>query len=411
MTSPVFFSCCPHKSLDYEAWESKSFDIDLPEHYLEEDSASTISGISDDGGNEEVDMSDSEMEWTPPTSHEIGFALNQLVPSKSPEVSAIFELPAENHLHTAPSVPGLNDMPDELLFQVSSFLNVRDLKRARALNTRFRALMSLDQAGWTHHCLDLWRRKVHVPALFARRLQAPTSSALELYRLSCMDAQKRTEIKPEELCYDPHRPSTVFSFRFKESAGPEWTSFDPWHNGRGARQMVFLRDGTVRQLVVEGDNNISLRLPFFDATDSMGLQIRWKFVRKPIDLPVRPQGAYVRLNVGGRDVPTYVVQRSPNGNWGFLLENCWGVFASFDLPRKTERSLRRQMQDDSGPRKRQKTEDVLGDSSLTVTNNWQWREAFLYNLGASTLPDEEQHSNLERAWDDAAMLGLAGVDR
>ena len=57
------------------------------------------------------------------------------------------------------------------------------------------------------------------------------------------------------------------------------------------------------------------------------------FVSEPMDMPNRPDGAYIRLTVGNRDVPTYVVRRSPTGNWGFLLESCWGLYASFELPR------------------------------------------------------------------------------
>ena len=39
----------------------------------------------------------------------------------------------------------------------------------------------------------------------------------------------------------------------------------------------------------------------------------------------------MRITVGGRDVPTYVVRRSPTGNWGFIMESCWGLYESFEL--------------------------------------------------------------------------------
>merc|ERR1711862_1035105 len=45
-------------------------------------------------------------------------------------------------------------------------------------------------------------------------------------------------------------------------------------------------------------------------------------------------GSYIEFTVGGRDVPTYFVRRSPTNNWGFVMESCWGVLASFDLPKR-----------------------------------------------------------------------------
>ena len=61
------------------------------------------------------------------------------------------------------------------------------------------------------------------------------------------------------------------------------------------------------------------------------IEMKWRFVTCLLDLPDRPRGAYVRITVGGRDVLTYVVHRSSNGNWGFILESCWGIYASFEM--------------------------------------------------------------------------------
>jgi hypothetical protein len=434
--------------VDNEAWETDPFDVELRGNAEEDsESTSTISALSDEG--DMCDLTGFEMEWISPLFPMRDCSANLSQPSaltNSATASTCLDTDARREVGTIPvntpdftsfddaqrqtlSYLHLNDLPDELLCQVGSFLNVPALKTARSLNARFRALLSLDEAGWTHHCKTLWQSKVHVTTqvqhLLSRRPLSRSTCALQAYHLSCVDAQLRREIAPVELCYDPVlQTGTVFSFRFKESAGPEWTSFDPWHEGKDARSMVFLPDGRVRQLVVvaskSNESTCSLRLPFYDATHSLGLEIRWKFVRKPIDLPARPDGAYIRLNVGGRDVPTYVVHRSPNGNWGFLLENCWGLFASFNLPRKRmepscrigaatttpppqppilrRRNRQDEHEEEDPPRKRRMMEseaDVLADSSLTVTNNWQWREALLYNLGASTLPDDETRVNLE----------------
>ena len=34
------------------------------------------------------------------------------------------------------------------------------------------------------------------------------------------------------------------------------------------------------------------------------IEMRWRFVSSCLDLPCRPDGAYIRITVGGRDVPT-----------------------------------------------------------------------------------------------------------
>jgi hypothetical protein len=52
------------------------------------------------------------------------------------------------------------------------------------------------------------------------------------------------------------------------------------------------------------------------------IEMKWRFVTHPLDLPDWPEGAYVRITADGRDVPTYVVHQLPNGNWGFILESC-----------------------------------------------------------------------------------------
>lgn len=39
------------------------------------------------------------------------------------------------------------------------------------------------------------------------------------------------------------------------------------------------------------------------------------------------------------------------------------------------------------------------DSNLLITNEVQWREAFLYNVGARVLPEGEEATNeFDRAW-------------
>lgn len=157
-------------------------------------------------------------------------------------------------------------------------------------------------------------------------------------------------------------------------------------------------------------NNLILRDP--------GAPMTWRFVNQPLDFPDRPTGSYIRFSVFGREVPTYVCRRSPNDNWGFVLESCWGIYASFELPlrpkdaignnirrRRRQRRLRRSLNpqlgreihfqvevDDSSDD--EDFEPPSGDDALiyddyfNVTTELQWREAFLYNnFTIPTLPE------------------------
>lgn len=348
-------------------------------------------------------------------------------------------------------------LPDELSFNVFSFLNVGALNTARSVSKGFNALASRDEAGWLSICESVWNRKAHVCWRAVHQKQSVGS--MVAYRESCRDGSNRHEITPIELCFDPLTGrGTVWYFRFKESAGSTWTSLDPWYSGLQARKMVFLRDGTVCDLLASatleklgGDEDqphkpgSSFRLipAFFDALAAHAREpaqnhhqnvtipprdgMKWRFILQPMDQPVRPRGAFVRINVGGRDVPTYIVQRSPTQNWGFVMENCWGVFASFPLPlrQSSERHrparIRTQLTnagvarwlnadviesdnddddlseaamhgDDAGVDVDMDTAidaSLLEDAALPTTNRRQWREALLYNYGATMLPEGE----------------------
>ena len=326
-------------------------------------------------------------------------------------------------------------LPDDLLAHLATFLNVGSLKQARTVNRKFHRILSQDKAGWKDHLQRLWSRRLHVPP--QERLEAH-ATAIEAYRASCQDARLRHAVQLNELLFDPTQPQsnpkcsgTIWSFRFKQVAGNEWTSGDPWHRGLDPRQLVFLANGSVRQLVwhhTTQPRTYTLHAAFYDAPNLMngGLDIRWRFVHQPIDMPKKESGAYVRLTIAGRDVPTYIVHRSPVGDWGWIMENCWGVFSSSPLPRRIlppaqppvavpRMRLRRDRQggarwldvsgvesddeEESDGLPPQNKQDLLQDSNLHVTCRWQWREALLYNLGASVLPDgPNATADFDRAW-------------
>lgn len=322
-------------------------------------------------------------------------------------------------------------LPDDLICEIFTYLDVNSLSVVRLVSRRLKEQGSKDESGWPRHCECLWRDKVFV----SKPAEGYSNNAIDAYRMSIEDGN-RQEISQRELCYDSKSGAgTVWYFRFKESAGAAWTSFDPWHAGLDCRRMVFLSDGTIKELASDPAFPGSFRIeyPFMDVPDhhrgdfedldegTTHISMKWRFLSSPMDMSSRPPGAYLRLTVADRDVPTYIVQRSPTGNWGFMLENCWGVFASFPLPLKvdtvgrtpplhrTRMRLRRinggevrwlnvdqiEGERDENERMEVDTEGttgyghLLGDNALLITSRYQWREALLYNYGSVTLPEGE----------------------
>ena len=81
---------------------------------------------------------------------------------------------------------------------------------------------------------------------------------MEAFKTAVVDAATRKEVSLEELCYDesPLKGGPVWSFRFKESAGSDWTSWDPWWNGKQARKFVDFRIETPSLIIdIELDEN------------------------------------------------------------------------------------------------------------------------------------------------------------
>ena len=381
--------------------------------------------------------------------------------------------------------PSLSELPDDMVLSCLSFLNVPSLLSVSLVNRKYNLLARHNQAGWELHCHRLWRDKVFVCPKARQQLSV---NAMGAYRSSLLDATERHHVLMDECCFDvTTKQGTVWSFRFKESAGPDWTSWDPWWNGEMARQLVFLKDGTVRQYkpVVgkEGNNEVDTYHGDDDDNDeddvdmldesreatangsssssstsststsstssssspspsSVGhtnatsfiledppVDMAWRFSARPMDFPERPNGSYLRFTVGGREVPTYVVRRSPTGNWGFIAESCWGVYSSFPMPLRVtatnnnnnnnnndnirQPDYQRPVHDglETRPAVRTATgasaleaadatatntattkpelSPLNDDSSFTITNDVQWREALLYNFGARALPEGE----------------------
>lgn len=332
-------------------------------------------------------------------------------------------------------------LPGDIASYILSFLDVESLCDVGLVSRQARVLSSRDDAGWKMHCQNLWSRKTFV-LQEARNVYA-SCNAMNAYKLSIFDANSREEIRPEELCFDSCRgEGIVWEFRFKKSAGSVWTSIDPWWAGGNARTMVFLRDGTVKQIVRSHDfSKYVLYPPFYGvAHEGVGFEdgvnrsihqceMSWRFVEQPMDLPPRGSGSYIRISVDGREVPTYVVRRSPTGDWGFVIESCWGVYSMAPLTRLevlTSQStrvghprMRLRLTPEGGARwinvdgiesdSDDEEESQLHpnvDAKFTISTQCQWREALLYNYGAITLPEgEHATAEFDRVWSQSFRQG------
>jgi hypothetical protein len=375
-------------------------------------------------------------------------------------------------------------LTEDVIIKIMNFCSVYDIVHGIGmLNHYYYTLSYNNSVGWDVHYQTILQTKCHVaipPQItsFAEPTSLSstntTSSTIQTmnkrkaYEIAIIDS-KRQYITTNELCYDiATRTGTIWSFRFKESAGIDWTSVDPWYLGQTCRKMIFLQNGTMMQVV----SSSSSSSPTTTTTDLIStgshhhhqsqtsdndgfqfveppLRMTWRFLTRPMDLPTRPIGSYVRIQVGGRDVPTYATLRSPTGNWGFVLESCWGIYGSFELPKRIlpNQNLTRDTTSTNLDQNDTNTNSLNGrvlrrgsdgsaiwvpmdeiesttptialrqrlaqqqhynrpiepadmqDETLRLTNEIQWREAFLYNVGARVLPEgDEATYEFDRFW-------------
>jgi len=269
---------------------------------------------------------------------------------------------------------------------IFSFLSMKDMLALRLVSKYMREVASLDVV-WVDRLKVLWDNKVRTNAYDVAMAVIEkfrgndavlepshdlTFNCFNVYMFSLRDSFRQHITNEELVKFD-------WYFRFKEATGSEWTSFDPWWQipdendlelvrlaKTCPRRNSFLSDGTIIQH--------SDMLQYLDPgkTDprvflSTRVKRSWKFVNDSLDFVPRGDGSYVKVTVQGKEVPTFVVRRSPTNNWGFILESCWCVYTSFPMPRRGECPS-------------------LEDEAFVIKNKDQWREAFLYNHGTGSLP-------------------------
>lgn len=96
--------------------------------------------------------------------------------------------------------------------------------------------ISRENQLWETLCRETWRDKAHVRLVDLSDLVAGRA---RLALQQSIQASTQLRIDAAELC------RRNWSFRFKRAAGRAWTAEDPWWDGRAARTLQFLSDGTV----------------------------------------------------------------------------------------------------------------------------------------------------------------------
>jgi len=206
-----------------------------------------------------------------------------------------------------------------------------------------------DKYLWDLLCLRLWSDKIYVPD--SVRILHQNGQSKLAYQCSLKDS-KRQYISKEELC------SFEWNFRFKASAGEHWTHDDSWWNKQGATILKFNLDGTMSAV---GD-----WYPQKVHDPSMKNR-HWRFIDSAAGR-TGPNGSFVQVN----SYPPYMVSRYRN--WGFIMQSCWTLFTSFQMP------LKGVCLD-------------LEDESLDITTEVMQKEAMEYNLSVHFL----QHLNQAQA--------------
>ncbi|KAL0484002.1 pof1 [Acrasis kona] len=238
---------------------------------------------------------------------------------------------------------------EDIISTIMEFLSTEDLCNSCSVVSKYWNELSEANWLWQNLCNKLWQDKVYVPQKFVQMTK--DGSAKKAYFESIADSQ-RQHLTLEELC------DVTWYFRFKSSAGEAWTNMDPWWSNKPASCVQFFRDGTMkRDMMVARPDGEMPKFTWKFNEGSMG--------RKGV------QGSYIRVN----NFPTYCVSRVQK-NWGFIMQSCWALSASFPLPLLGE-------------------DPELEDENLEVTVDRQQTEAFAYNTGLHAQFDQFGEVNVE----------------
>mmetsp|Transcript_30053 Transcript_30053/g.33569 ORF Transcript_30053/g.33569 Transcript_30053/m.33569 type:complete len:247 (+) Transcript_30053:529-1269(+) len=148
---------------------------------------------------------------------------------------------------------------------------------------------------------------------------SPSQQAIEMRKRSPKEAlifsiqdAHRTSLTMEELT------KFHWNFRYKATAGSGWTELDPWWSGRAPLIVRYAPNGDLERL----DNEPLKREAW--------ASFKWRFVKSTAGKK-GPKGSFIQIG----HFPAYVVSRHKD-NWGFMLQSCWVIFTSWNMPLKPE---------------------------------------------------------------------------
>ena len=250
--------------------------------------------------------------------------------------------------HSVLALAALHGSGIDLAHAFAAHLGWRELLSLGRVNKFYQEICAADDL-WELQCMGFWADKVFVPA------KCKDLAASGQHRKAFSEAirdSKRTWITAEELC------GLEWHGRMKEAAGEHFTDTDPWWTGEGSKPASrFHMDGTTTRGITTGHGDTPVQTPSGE----------WRFVRSTCGR-TGPVGSFIRMKHRGlgRETPTKIVYR--HSNWGWVLDGCWSVSASFPLPPKGQ-------------------DASMEDDALQVTVETQQEEAMAYNYGLP-MPDE-----------------------
>jgi hypothetical protein len=193
-----------------------------------------------------------------------------------------------------------DDSQRDILLEIFECLDMQQLCEVACLDRVMRRLSNTEQL-WESHWGELMKDKWHV-----FRFPGPTKLALAHVKKQ----SSRAWLCPDELT------NFAWEFRLKKSAGADWLRVDPHARGEKAARVKFYVDGDVK---------------FFGLPGMDEKKISWTWAGTSCGRK-GPKGSFLKLIVGGAPLPAYIVTR--HANWGFVLQNCWGILTSFPMPAK-----------------------------------------------------------------------------
>lgn len=222
--------------------------------------------------------------------------------------------PAPLPTHSVLSLACLHGSGSDLAHTIAAQLSWRELLCLGRVNHFYRQICASEDL-WELQCSTVWADKVFVPA--ACRQLVSTGQHRKAFSDAIQDSE-RTWITAEELC------TLEWHGRMKRAAGDHFTDTDPWWTGTGSKPASrFHMDGTTTRLGASSPGEPGI------PTQSG----EWRFVRSTCGR-TGPIGSFVRMKhrTLGRETPTKIVSR--HSNWGWVLDGCWSMSASFPLPRQ-----------------------------------------------------------------------------